>query len=76
MAELHKPRIPRAEPGDGQSVMARAASTGRDFKPYVYGGGDEPPAVTAARLRHHAVNEQIARYHDAQNRAACEGCDV
>lgn len=47
-----------------QSAMTRASS-GRPFKPYVYGGGEkEPPAVTAARQRHQALNAEIERAQD------------
>ena len=45
---------------DSRSDMARA-SDGHPFKPYVYRGGEkEPPAVTAARERHQALNAEIA----------------
>jgi hypothetical protein len=40
--------------------MARV-SYGRPFKPYVYGGGKEPAAVTAARERHRELNAELAR---------------
>ena len=44
----------------GRSPMARA-SDALPFKPYVYRGGEkEPPAVTAARERHQALNAEIA----------------
>ena len=46
---------------DSRSDMARA-SDGLPFRPYVYRGGEkEPPAVTAARERHQALNAEIAR---------------
>lgn len=45
---------------DTRSDMARASDT-LPFKPYVYNGGEkEPPAVTAARERHQALNAEIA----------------
>lgn len=57
--QRHGPLAPAAT--DGRSSLARA-SDGRPFKPYVYRGGDrEPPAVTAARERHRALNAEIAR---------------
>ena len=46
------------EGGSGLSAMARA-SGGRPFKPYVYRGGGEPAAVTAARERHRALNAAL-----------------
>lgn len=44
----------------GRSAMARA-SDGLPFRPYTYRGHDteEPPAVTAARQRHQALNDEI-----------------
>lgn len=42
--------------GGTRSAAARA-SDARPFKPYAYGGETaEPPAVTAARERHRALN--------------------
>lgn len=64
MAESHskgEQRHPRFTPAvtDGRSAMARASDGG---EPRFYDpsrGREEPPAVTAARERHRALNDQI-----------------
>lgn len=53
---LKEPTAPR----DTRSAAARAADA-RPFKGYTWGGErEEPPAVTAARQRHRALNEALA----------------
>jgi hypothetical protein len=51
------------EGGGEQSAMTRV-SNGRPFKPYVYRGEKEPPAVVAARERHRCLNAEIERAQD------------
>ena len=64
MGEAHSKGEQRHRPlalavTDSRSTLTRAGDA-RPFKPYVYRGGDrEPPAVTAARERHQALNAGI-----------------
>lgn len=52
------------ETGATRSGLARASDT-RPFKPYVWRGDTaEPPAVTAARERHRALNAAMDRRLD------------
>lgn len=51
--------MPESAHTSGRSAYGRASDT-LPFKPYVYRGGGEPPAVTAARERWHAAHAAVA----------------
>ena len=51
--------MPESAHDSGRSAMGRA-SDALPFKPYVYRGGGEPPAVTAARERWRAAHAAVA----------------
>lgn len=58
MTEPRSPRRPATAPADGRTALGRAIET-RDFTYDISRGREEPPAVTAARERHRAVNARI-----------------
>jgi hypothetical protein len=61
--QRHRPLVSAST---GSQTATTRAANGLPFKPYVYRGGEvEPPAVTAARQRHRALDGEIARRNAA-----------
>ncbi len=65
MPDPRSPRNPATAHQDPRSAMARTSDT-RPPKPYDPARGrQEPPAVTAARKRHQAINARIKAAQEA-----------